>query len=53
MKIMTQEQIKKELIRIIKTSKITDVIYEPRYRTGYALQQVFEGSTITIMTKIK
>lgn len=48
-----QTDMKKELIKIIKSSKIEEVIYEPRYRTGYALQQVLLGATITIRTTIK
>lgn len=49
----TQKQIKQELIQIIKKSKIEEVIYEPRWRTGYEFQRVLSGATITIRTTIK
>lgn len=57
MKKITQKQIKEELIKIINKSKIEEIMYEPRYQPSYMHDQFsygkLEGSTITILTKIK
>jgi len=50
MKKITQKEIKKQLIKIIKTQKIEDVIYEPRWQEGYNLSKTLIGSTLTIKT---
>ena len=52
-KLITQKQIKKELIKIINQNKIEDVIYEPRYIDGYEFNKHLIGSTITIRTTIQ
>jgi len=42
-KLITQKQIKKELIKIIKTTKIEEVIYEPRYYEGFNNAKIVIG----------
>lgn len=51
-KIFTQKELKNELIKLIKTSKIEDIICEPRYIEGYEFKNHYIGSTITIRTSI-
>lgn len=53
MKLITQKEIKKELINIIKTLQIKEVIYEPRYEEGYDYLKILVGSIITIRTTEK
>jgi hypothetical protein len=53
MKKITQKSLKNELIKIINDNKIDEIIYEPRYLSGYELQRVLIGSTITIRTSSK
>ena len=51
MKKITENQIKKQVIKIINDSKIEDVIYEPRYIPDYKSPRgILIGSVITIIT---
>jgi len=52
-KLITQKQMKKELIKIINKSKIDEIIYEPRYYEGYEFGKDLMGSTIIIRTTLK
>jgi hypothetical protein len=48
-KIVKSNDIKQELIKLIKSANIEEIIYEPRYLDGYN-KKFWIGSIITIRT---
>jgi hypothetical protein len=48
-KLVSQKQIKKELIKIINGTHIDEIVYEPRWIQGYE-EHYLIGSVITIRT---